>query len=210
MTTKKKQSRTCIAAIRQKNGKIMLAADRRASWDWNQCQQMPRPKLAKRNGLILAATGDSYLCTLIVDILKFRKYEDDMTEDEYFHNIFYYDVLKLLKSKGLADIVSGTPILRIPKGLDVEVIIVLNKKLYTVVIENPIEQVEEHANSFGLINIDELSLPYATGCGGSLAWGSLLTTEDMDLKAKDRLTLALNIAAQVSPGCDNMIDIVSE
>ncbi len=103
---KRKQSKTCIAAIKHK-GKVYMAADRRVSWDFGQCQSMPHPKVLKRNGLILAGTGDAALCTLIVKNMKFRPYsqfyEGHGFEDEYFNDIFYNDVIKGLKSKGFVD-----------------------------------------------------------------------------------------------------------
>lgn len=205
---KKKQSRTCIAAIKTSNGKIMMAADRRSSWDFSQAQKMPRAKIRSRDGLILAGTGDGALCYQIVDNLKFREYpyEEWGFEDEYLNNIFYNDVIKLLKSKGYVDVDAGLhPILKIPVESATEILICIHRRLYSLQIFNPHPEAD-YPN--GLVTIDELGVPYATGCGGQLAWGSLLTTMDLGMKPKERLAIALNVAAQVSPGCDNNIDYI--
>ena len=199
-----KQSRTCIAAVKDKRGRIVMAADRRASWDFSQAQAMPRPKIQKRNGLLLAGTGDGYLCTLIVDLLHVPVNEVE-DPDTYMHWTLLKEVNKLLKAKGFVDQHNQ---LRIPADSGVEVLIACSGRLYTLTIDNP-EPYKETPG--GLISIDEVSLPYASGCGGQLAWGSLLTTGLLGtMKAKERLTIALTVAAEVSPGCDANIDIEIE
>lgn len=201
---KKKISLTCIAAIKDKKGRIYVASDRRASWDFSQAQAMPRPKLQKRNGIILSGTGDGYLCHLIVDMLEFPHIQDDQSTDEYMHSVFYGKVLMLLKRKGFVD---DRNQLKIAKEDGAEILVAVRGVLYTLSIRNP-DPSNDHPN--GQIAIDEVATPYATGCGGALAWGSLLTTEDLGFKPKERLIIALNVAAKVSPGCDNNIDIERE
>lgn len=199
---KKKQSLTCIAAIKHR-GRIYMAADRRASWDFSQAQQMPRPKIVKRDGMILAGTGDSYLCALLVDILEVPPRGQE-TLDDYMFDKMHRSVTNLLLRKGYC---SEHKQLKIPSESSVEVIIAIEGKLYNIVIHNPDPEKEDIS---GEIMIDELNIPYASGCGGHLAWGSLLTSENLELTPNERLTIALNVAAQVSPGCDNKIDIYHE
>lgn len=213
--SKMKQSSTCIAAIKHR-GKVYMATDSRLSWGMDQAQELPKGnrKIVKRDGLILAGTGTWYLCRLILQTLAFRSPEGyEGIEDQYFDSIFYNDVVKLLKSKGHIDVDSGLhPVLKIPYDVSAEIIMVLNGRLFTLTIENPV--VEENHNPSGLVMIEELNIPYAAGCGGQLAWGSLLTTESLEevllLKPKERLKLALQVAAQVSPGCDENIIIENE
>lgn len=196
---KRKKSNTCIAVLKTKRGKLMMAGDRRASWD-HQAQKMPRPKIQKREGLLLGGTGDGYLCTLIVDILSLPEYENIDT-DSYMHHKFQTAIVRLLKSKNFCD----NKGLHIPTDTEAEIIVGIQGKLYQVIISN-----EDSRNHGGIITIDELNTPYATGCGGLLAWGSLLTTQDLNLSDKERLKLALSVAAQVSTGCDGNVDIISE
>jgi len=203
---KKRKSRTCIAAIKVRN-KVMMAADRRSSWDFSQAQTMIKPKILKRNGLILAATGDGYLCSLLVERLDIPGdplHTDDL--DTYMFESLHAHITKLLLRKGFKD---GHNQLSIPgEDSGCELLVGVKGRLFNYVISNP--EPENKDRSLGEIQVDELNLPYASGCGGALAWGSLLTTDKVDMKPKDRLTLALEVAAHVSPGCDNNIDIVGE
>jgi hypothetical protein len=198
----KKQSMTCIAAIKQRNGKIAMAADRRASWDFSQAQAMPRPKIQKRDGIIMAGTGDCYLISLIIDLMAVPEVIEDT--DIYMYELFYDAVVKLLIRKRFCD---EHKVLKIPKESNAEIIVAVSNKLFSVIIDNP-EQYNDYPN--GMVSIGELNLPYASGCGGALAWGSLLTTEPLNMKVKERLLIALNVAAQVSPGCDDKVDIEIE
>lgn len=198
------KSNTCIAAIKNKRGKILIAADRRNSWDFSQYQRMPRPKVQKRNGLILAGTGDGFLCHLLVDMLDFPSKEEDTTPDNFLHGIFFDKVRKLLDRNGMVD---HDKQLKLPGDTSVEIVIACSGKLYTMNIFNPIPE-SEHSN--GLIAIDEVGIPYAVGCGGLLAWGALKENADSKFDSKTRLIRALTVAASVSSGCDNNIDICVE
>jgi len=200
---KRLASATCIAAIRNKRGKIMVAADRRMSWDTGQVQKMPTAKVVKRDGLIIAGTGSCYLLTLMTQLLVIPT-DGQHDPINYTHNILKPAIIKLLKHNGFVDDKKN---LKIPEDVDLEAVIVCNGRIFSLVIEN-VEPDKE--DSLGLIMIDEVSLPYATGCGGRLAWGSLLTTEKMKMESRERLELALQVAAEVSSGCDDTIDIVSE
>src|SRR6476646_6720467 len=126
-----KQSNTCIAAIKLRNGRIAMAADRRVSWGFSQAQAMPRPKIQKRDGIILAGTGDGYLCGLIVDLLKIPTFSyenyDLRTLDTYMHNQFFDSVCKLLKSKNFKD---QHNVLRVPGDCSAEIIIAIHNHLY--------------------------------------------------------------------------------
>lgn len=200
---KRLKSATCIAAIKNKKGKIFIAADRRVSWGAHQAQSMINAKVIKRDGLILAGTGDSFLCDIFTRIMLIPERKVENT-DTYIHEQFYKQIKKTLDHKGLSD-KDGS--LKIPVELEVELLIALDNRLYSLVVYNPDPETKD---SHGLIIVDELALPYATGCGGQLAWGSLLTTENMSMTPKERLIIALKVAAEVSPGCNDKIDIENE
>lgn len=208
-----KKSSTCIAALRTKHGKIMIGADRRASWDFSQAQTMPRSKLSKKDGLMLAGTGDGALCTLFVDVMKIPeiKVKDP---DLYMFQFFYHSVVRVLEQRGY---VQEHKILKIPKDSYAEIVVACLGKLYQVVIHNP-----EHGwlteSPNGLVSIDEVALPYGTGCGGLIAWGALLENKDLfvyderkdtyrKLTDRERMTRAITTACEVSPGCGLPIDI---
>lgn len=202
---KKLKSNTCIAALADKRGKIYIAADRRVSWDFSQCQTMPTPKVIKRDGVILAGTGDGYLCDILTKLLNIPLNTRELDSLFYLHEIIYPQIIKLLTRKGMFD--HHEKALKIPADAYCEVLLVFNHKLFSICIYNPDPN---SIKSSGIITIDQLAIPYATGCGGQLAWGSLLTTENLGLNVKERLRVALNVAATVSPGCNNEIDIESE
>lgn len=199
----KKQSRTCIAVIKNKRGKLMMAGDRRATWDFSQSQKMPRPKVSKRDGLLLGGTGDGALCTLIVDIMPILSYEDQEL-DNYMFNDFRKQLIKTLKQQGYTD---EHNLLKLPRDTDAEIIVGIRGRVYQVIINNP--DPDNHY-TVGQVSIDEVNVPYAAGCGGSLAWGALLESVDSQYSYKERLERALNIAASVSPGCGDGIDIINE
>jgi len=189
---------TCIAAIKHK-GKIYVAGDRRASWDMSQAQVMPFAKVIKRDGVILAGTGDCYVLNLITRVLHIPQVDTDI--DTYMFHHLQRAIRGLLIEKGFTD---GQKILRIPEELETEIVIAISGTLWAIQIQ------DSKPHGIGIISVDQCNLPYATGCGGQLAWGSLLTTEDMEMKPKDRLIKALKVAAQVSPGCDDKVDIEHE
>ncbi len=211
---KKKRSNTCIAALKTKSGKILMGADRRCSWDFSQCQVMPRPKINKRNGVILAGTGDSYLCTLFVDIMEIPNIIGSNT-DKYMHGVFFDAVYNMLIMKGMGE---EHNLLKIPGDSDVEILVVIYGKLYQVIINNPDPT---STMCSGLVTIDELNLPFATGCGGQAAWNAIKAFNRANQLLKDIgqnklltdkqiLLESLVLAAENSPGCDDNIDIIGE
>lgn len=200
----KLKSGTCIAAIKTKRGKIMMAGDRRMSWGFHQAQKTPEPKVVKRDGLLFGGTGSCYLLTLINQIFVVPdRGKNDPTK--YMHNVFHKALVRFLCSKGFGD--SKTNNLKFPADLSAEILVACKGKLFSVIVGNE----GDSPHDAGFVMIDEISLPYGTGCGGSLAWGSLLTTAPIaTITDREKLIKALQVAAEVSPGCDDDIDIVSE
>lgn len=191
---------TCIACIKYK-GKLYIAADRRISWETSQIQECPSPKVVKRDGVIIAGAGDAYLLTLLTSCLSIPNNETDI--DTYMHHHFQKAVKKLLIGQGFVD---PHGLLRVPPDMELECVLAVQGILWSIAIVNA----EDVPNGLSLVLIDKVNTPYATGSGGQLAWGSLLTTETMNMKPKERLQLALNVASRVDPGCDNKVDIEHE
>lgn len=204
---KRLKSQTCVAVLRsQRTKKLLMAADRRVSWSDGQVQKMPHPKVSKREDVLLAGTGDSYLCDLIVHTMPIQPVPSGLSTMEYMHKIFLRNLRGYLVDKGFKDEHNN---LAMPEDFSAEICVGITGQLYSVSIYQP-DRLSEYG-LLGLIEIGELNLPYATGCGGHLAWGSLLTTERLGgLKDRERLQLALQVASDVSSGCDNNIDIISE
>lgn len=201
---KKLGSGTCIAVIKTKRGKIMMAGDRRMSWGFSQAQRTPEPKVIKRDGLLFGGTGSCYLLTLInqIFVVPDRGKDDPLA---YMHNIFHKALVRFLCSKGFGD--SKTGVLKFPPDLSIESLVACKGRLFSILIGSD----GDSPHDMGYVLIDEVSLPYSTGCGGSLAWGSLLTTEPLkEMSDKEKLITALKVAATVSPGCDDEVDIITE
>lgn len=192
------KSKTCIAVVKNKNGRLVMAADSRINIGSSDYQKSPIAKIVKKDGLLLGATGCSYLCTLLTHVIKPPKlYTDNITS--YIHHQFYDKVINLLKSKHYFDNQNN---LKISSYNGCEVLIGVSGRLFSLTIAN-----EDHIANIGIV---EMNTPYATGCGGALAWGSLLSTENLITNTKERLILALQVASKVSSGCDDNITIISE
>lgn len=202
-TSRRPISNTCIAVVKDKKGKLVMASDRRVSWGFSQAQAMPGPKCFHRNGVLLAGTGDAYLCMLIAKHMPFPKKSEEDDLESYVYDGLYEYIKRMLLSKGFTQ---DDKNVHIPVNMSAEVLIGVGGRLFSAIIENPSKENELQ----GMISMDEVALPYATGCGGQLAWGSLLTTDGTKMSAEDRLQIALTVAATVSPGCDANVDMVKE
>jgi len=200
MRTRRK-SGTCIAILRDKRGKLWMAGDRRVSWGMHQAQIMPKAKIAYREGLLLGGTGCASICDEFVRLMSIPHMSKEAEPYDYMHNVFmpavfdHLAVRKYLheKERRIAYREGADPA---DDWYGALVLIGLRGDLFELTVDNYD------------ISLDQIDAPYATGCGDHLALGSLLTTENIKMKEKDRLTLALQVAARVSPGCDNNIDII--
>jgi hypothetical protein len=201
---KRKKSTTCIIALKNTKGKILIAADRRASFDWSKHVTMNKPKVRKNNGYIIAGTGDGALCSLFVDAFTPPDYDGEDL-DIFMHHKFYKSVVRTLIGH---DMVDAHKVLKIPPETYCGLVIALNGHVYTVDIFNPDEN---GALPYGVVAIDEVPTPYTTGCGGEHAKGAidamiLQGVKDTRLIAKT----AIEVAAMNSPGCDAVCDLIIE
>lgn len=202
----KRQSKTCIAAIKSRSGKIIMAGDRRVSADWGFAYKSPVPKIRKyANGLLIGASGDSGLCTLLVDGYEPRSIETD--ELTYLYYTFIKDLAKLVREQpGYQD---EHKILRLAIDETCSALIAINGKLFILDIFNP----EEHLKEMNLSRIvpDTVPLPFAIGCGAPSAIPILLSEkQEIGYNTRAGLKKAMEIAAEISPGCDNNIDFIQE
>lgn len=217
---KRKTSATCLAVIRDKprkgeeQGRLIFAADRRVSWSHMRFQKTVRSKITKRNGIIFAGTGVSYICDLIGELSSIPEAPQGVDSFNYIHNYLQPSLVQSLQRKGFAD-EKGKTVL--PKEAHSCVLIGHRGNLYEADIDS----------EFG-VAIDPIDTEYATGCGGYYASGSLSTSQGLDLKTlhkllrlrgysklpktveEARLSLAITVAGEHSGGCDTNVDIVYE
>lgn len=208
---KRKVSNTCIAVIKNE-GKLIMAGDRRASWGIDQAQKMPIPKISKKGELLIGGTGNGYLCSLIVDIIKFPSITKNQSISEYMFTVIPNIITKELIKRGFG---TSSKLLKLPHDYSAEIVIGCRGEAYSIIIANDYSD-DSSEGALAHIIVDVLNTPYATGCGGQWAWGVLdeheLLRKDSLLKLapEDSLRRALIVAARNSPGCDNNIDIIYE
>lgn len=206
-----KVSNTCIAVIKNE-GKLIMAGDRRASWGFDQAQKMPIPKISKKGNLLMGATGNGYLCSLVVDIIKFPARTKTQTIAEYMFTTIPNTITKELIKRGFG---TSSDLLKLPHSYDAEIVIGCEGEVYSIIIGNNYSD-DSAEGALGHIIVDVVNTPYATGCGGQWAWGVLdeheLLKKDnlLSLTPEASLRRALTVAARNSPGCDNNIDIIYE
>lgn len=216
--TKKQKSSTCILAVKERNGKILIAADKRVSWDFNQAQDVPSefPKVMKRNGLLIASTGDSGLCHLIVHDMTIRPIPTKMSSSKYMRYHFLPQIRSTLFEAGLAD---DKLLPRLPHDYDAEIIVACKGTLWSIVVHNT-----SHENVGGMVDLTPVSVPYASGCGGVWAWASMISSQMgpnlymkdsktgkyRQLSIRQQVDKAMRIAGEMSPGCSTSYDIVEE
>lgn len=198
-------SNTCLAIVRDDKGKLHLAGDRRISWGYHKAQVMVRPKVMKRDGLLLAGTGVSAICTEVVALFPIPEVSPTIDVEIYINEIFIPNLMNFLHDKHYMHPVERRlhykeELLRhgVEEWFGALILIGIKGQVFELTVDNDV------------IAADLVDAPTAAGCGGELALGSLLTTEKTKMPAKKRLITALTVAASVSPGCDHNIDIVSE
>ena len=185
--------------LRDKQGNLYFAGDRRISWDFSKAIVAPRPKVSYRDGILYAGTGVAAICDLVTDQFTAPARLHSQPTFQYIHKTFIPCLLTWLRSEGW--VAEGERRLNID-GTDSE-------DYYASIVLGVDSDLYELDLSSSMISADAIDAPYATGCGGPVALGSLLTTEKMKMSIEDKLTLALQVAAQVSPGCDDNVDIVT-
>ena len=194
---KKRQSRTCILVAKNSRGKIMMAADRLSSYDWGHAELMNRPKITKKNKVLLGACGDGGLCTLIIDIFDVPEPPKDTSADLYMFYLFKPLLIKFLKQQGYTD---EHKLLQIPKESSCGLLVAVLGQVYSVGIHN--SDPDNDHSFLGEVSIDVSSTPFAIGCGDIPAIVSL--KKDLNktgYNTKEHVTEALELACDISPGC---------
>lgn len=197
---KKIISNTTIAVIRnRKTNKLMMAGERRITVSDGTYYVSPVPKVVNNNGILLGATGEGYLCGLVtMDINITPKLPNQSTYD-YMKTTFLSCIESVLMSKNYIDNFGNY---KFPANTFCELLVGINKEVYVIWIQKQDED--------SIIQVHPCIAPYAIGCGGEMAMGSILSTENSKLSDRNRLILALSVAAERQNGADDVIDIIEE
>lgn len=209
----KRKSKTCIAAIKTRNGRLLMGADRQVSEDWGFSYKCPYPKIKKfNNGILVGASGDSGLCKLMIDGLYQHDWPGVETDtDTYMYYTFIPAVHKLIKSQpGYTD---QHKLLLLAMDESCTMMVGIKGRLYIIDICNPEEEYKE--SPITRIVLDDLPIPFAIGCGAGPAYEYLSTKKQENrFNTKEDLDKAIRRACEVSPGCGlndkNEPDIITE
>lgn len=202
----KKKSFTCIGIIKNKSGKIFMAGDRRVSMSDYTYFQNPVPKIRNINNTLIGASGTGSLCKACVDSFDPPEFkEKDYDVDLYMHHWYIPALEKHLKT--IPGYVSKDGTLAIPEDRATSVLIVVHKRAFTIdigTVRNPDKQL------LTVMDLDDAPFPFFIGCGTSSAIPILIAEKkEKGYNTKEMLIKAMEIAADISAGCDNNIDIVS-
>jgi len=171
-------------------------------------QKTPRPKTVKRHGIVFAGTGDSYICDLICELLPIPKQRKTESAFDFAHGALWESVIRLLDKKGLLD-EKQFCLPREYKFSEAIILIGIQQTLFEL-------EISKRGISMGIIDT-----PYAHGCGGAYALGALIAFKDYNCfphhivrfipqehELISKMKLAVQIAGNLSPGCDEEVDIV--
>ncbi len=204
----KKTSHTVIAICKLQNGKLAIAGDRRCSWGFHMAQSMEFSKINKKDNILVGATGTGDLCELFVETGGFSFPEKRVK----CINSYMFHTLKPAVHKFLVNQKMGEKNeLRLSPGSYVEVVIGIEKQVWSLIVHNPLDEAIAHADPFaGEISLSRIpAIPYATGCGGVPALAVLnYIKHKQGFLTKDDLREAMVQAAFLSPGCDDVFDIL--
>ncbi len=200
---------TVIAIIKNRKNKVIMAGDRKLTYDWSLATSMPGPKIRKDvSGVLLGAAGSGNLATILVNLTPVPDLEATDDIEVYMHFKFKKMLLKSLISAGYGD-EHGR--LMIPEDYGCDGLVVVDGRAFMVDIRNP-DPMSHHGNVLsGIVEIEETGFPYAVGCGASSAYPIMLAEKKREgFNTKDHLKLALEITADISPGVDRFFDYIQE
>jgi len=195
----KRQSKTIIAAIKNRQGKIIMASDRRVSYDWDESFECPYPKIKKfSNGCIVGASGDSGLCKLFTCNAFTPPPINTNDLDIYMYFKFIPALTNLLKCQvGYQD---EHGVLRIAADEMCSLLVAVRGSLFTIDILNPEDGLKEYCLS--RVVLDDAPIPFAIGCGRKTTLPLLKEAKkEKGYNTKEDLFKAIRAACEVSPGC---------
>lgn len=178
---------TAIVALRDSSGKIWMAGDRQATTSDTKIK-LSSPKVLNINGYLIGFAG-SLNGEKLSYSFKPRRYSEQRGDLDSFMQLMFLKDLKDFYDEWW--ISSGTP------ESDLSLIVAVNGKIY-----------EHNSSDMSMTIMDE---PYtAIGSGDVFALGALYATENTDLSAEKRVSLAIEAANKFSPYCGFGIDVISD
>lgn len=203
--TFKKQSKTCIGLIKQKNGRLIMAGDRRVSTSYGTGFTSPVPKIEKKeNGMLIGASGDGDICHILVTGFEPPNIPEKANLNDYM--LFtYLPSLKHFFKEGF-DWISKEKLFEMPSDVVCHALIGVRGIAYDLLIYN-----DDLPETKGRIALDRVPTPFVVGCGTISAYPILKQElKDKGYNSKEGLRLALETAAEINDGCDNNIDFIGE
>ncbi len=197
----KQKSTTCIGIIKQKNGKLIIAGDRRCSNGDGSGFKLPIPKIAsKQKGKILiGGSGTSSVCYAITYQFVEPKLTKELASDDYLFYNYIPELKKFLKLHLDWELDSR---LVVPSDVSCLFIVSIRDEIYLLEIFG-----EKDGN--GSIGVLRIPAPYVVGCGSPGAYPNLFKEFlDKGYNTRYELQRALEITAEIHDGCDNNIDII--
>lgn len=184
---------TCISVCRNKDGRLMMAGERKLTIGEELVQYMSKPKIMKRDGILIGAAGGGNLSSIFVEVMKIPKVIPDTTE--YMYVTFYKAVYQELKAMNFVNTAGE---LNIPEPMECTVLVCVNNLLYRVNICGP-----DKKGNTGYIAVDEMETPFAIGSGAMVATTSLLKDigGSSKLLTRKHLVSAIKLACQIDPFC---------
>lgn len=185
-----------------------MAGDRRLTHDWSMATEMPVPKIRKTyEGYLIGAAGSGNLATVLTELTDFPEFKGSSLS-VYMHYQFKKSFIKSLLASGYKDEHNK---LMIPQDAEMNGIVVIDSHVFAVDVRHP-DDLSDHGNILtGIVEIEEMGTPYAVGCGASTALPILrYLKRQKGYSTKEDLKAAMYEAADLSPGCDHKVDIISE
>lgn len=188
--------------MKNKNGKLVFAADRRISSE-SMYFRSPTAKLLKKDNIIIGSAGDAFINKLVENSIQSPDL-GKQTVDEYMYNDFFPNLMETLKKQQIVH--------KDENRLNVDVTLTDDEEsdstaIFLLAIEHKLYELQLTPKA---IILNEVSTPFAIGSGGDFAMGSLVTTVGMKMSAVDRLKRAIQVASALCPSVGDGIDILSE
>lgn len=203
----KLKSTTVLAVEKDKDGKLVFAADKLMSWGMGKAQVCPRSKLRKRGKFVFAGTGQVSYIQQVADLMPIPTQPEGLDSTSFMIGYFREHVIKYLRSAGY--IKEGESALSGNSSDSADV-----GKLKAIILTGYAGNLYEMSLGTDEISVVQVNLPYAHGCGGSYALGTLVTfrnnKEFKNLDIEKRLTMAIRTAGYISPGCNDIVEIIRE
>ena len=206
MRPEKRKSNTVIAICKRRDGKLMIAGDRRCSWGYSMAQSMEFPKVNKKDNILLGATGHGDLCSLFVEDGGFKFPERKV---KCVNSYMYHTVKPAVHRFLIGQKYGNKGEMALPPDTYVGIIVGIDDQVWELIISNPLEGGHHFAGDISIGRIP--AIPYAVGCGGL----TTLSVMNYILKTKKYLTKkdledSVQMAIDMSPGCGGECDVITQ